>query len=83
VLEPGILLSAGYSNPGLGLSRWYFGQRAALFDHAVVKLGLLNNPNVLFWGLDLSWKRITLDFTYFAIGRLTDTSVMGISYGAR
>lgn len=81
--DNGITLGVGYDNPGLGPGRLSLAQRADLVDMVGLKLGFMNNPDLLFWGLDLSYKKLTLDFTYIAIGRLNDTMVLGLSYGER
>jgi hypothetical protein len=76
-----IAISAGYRRDTLGRGRWRFGQEAILAGGLGIRLGYLNNPNTLEWGLDLSYKSIRFMFDYLAANKLSDTVILGISIG--
>jgi hypothetical protein len=80
-LGQGMIFNAGYKRTFTGESRWLFRQNIEIVRGANLNLGYMNNPNLLQWGLDLSWKSLNLSFGYHAVSRLNDTMVMGLSWG--
>jgi hypothetical protein len=80
-LAGGIQINAGYKCLNYGINKWYFSQDVALIKGVGLRLGYISNPALIEWGLDLSRKNITLIFTYQAISRLSDTMILGLSFG--
>ncbi len=80
-LGDGMIFSAGFRESEGKQGRWFFKQDIAIVKGADLELGYMNNPNILRWGLDLSWKSLRLSFSYLAISRLNDTMVIGLSRG--
>ncbi len=80
-LGDGMIFSAGFKEFYTRQSRWFFQQNINIVRGADLELGYLSNPNILQWGLDLSWKSVRLSFAYQGIGKLNDTMVMGLSWG--
>ena len=80
-LGDGMIFSMGFKSLYTMQSRWFFKQDINIIKGADLELGYLNNPNILQWGLDLSWKSVRLSFAYQGIGKLNDSVVMGLSWG--
>ncbi|OGC93470.1 MAG: hypothetical protein A2W25_05645 [candidate division Zixibacteria bacterium RBG_16_53_22] len=76
-----IMLSTGYRRDQFGRGRWTFGQETAIIPGVRLRLGFMNNPNTLEWGLDLSCKSLTLMFDYKAVNKLSDTVMLGLAMG--
>jgi hypothetical protein len=76
----GMIFSAGYKRVYTGQGRWLFMQNIDLLRGIGMELGYMNNPGLLQWGLDLSWKSLNLSVGYHAISRLNDTIIMGLSW---
>jgi hypothetical protein len=81
-LGEGMIFSTGFRKQANGEGRWYIKQDIGIIDNIDLQLGYLNNPNILQWGLDLSWRSFRLGVGYMAISRLNDTLIMGLSWGA-
>lgn len=81
-LAVGLEFKAGYRRLCSGVNRWYFAQDIMLVKGVGLRLGYMSNPGLLEWGLDLSWENATLIFAYQAISRLSDTIILGLSFGA-
>ncbi len=79
-LGDGMIFSAGFKRLYTMQSRWFFQQNINIVEGADLELGFLSNPNILQWGLDLSWKSVRLSFAYQGVGKLNDTMVMGLSW---
>jgi hypothetical protein len=79
-LGDGMIFSAGYKELYNKEARWFFRQDIGITAGANLDLGYMNNPNILQWGLDLSWKSLNFSFVYLVVGRLNDTITMGLSW---
>jgi hypothetical protein len=77
----GMIFTAGYKESFTGEGRWLFKQDIGIINGLGLELGYMNNPSILQWGLDLSWKSLNLSLGYHAVSRLNDTVVMGLSWG--
>ncbi|HBC47756.1 MAG TPA: hypothetical protein DEO84_09015, partial [candidate division Zixibacteria bacterium] len=77
----GMIFTTGYKESFTGEGRWLFKQDISIINGLGLELGYMNNPGILQWGLDLSWKSLKLSFGYNAVSRLNDTMVMGLSWG--
>lgn len=62
-------------------TRWLFQQQILVSRAVDLHIGLLNRPNVIYGGVDLSWRYFTLFVTYYSVGRLNDTVVLGLAAG--
>jgi hypothetical protein len=80
-LGDGMIFTAGYKRLYTKEGRWFFRQDIDIIEGASLDLGYINNPNILHWGLDLSWKSLNFNFVYLVVGRLNDTMAMGLSWG--
>ena len=76
-----MIFTTGYKESSTGEGRWLFKQDIGIISGIDLELGYMNNPSILQWGLDLSWKSLNLSLGYHAISRLNDTVVMGLSWG--
>jgi hypothetical protein len=80
-LGDGMIFTAGFKELYTKEGRWFFRQDINIIGGANLDLGYINNPNILQWGLDLSWKSLNFSFVYLVVGRLNDTMIMGLSWG--
>jgi hypothetical protein len=80
-LGDGMIFTAGFKELYTKEGRWFFRQDISITGGANLDLGYMNNPNILQWGLDLSWKSLNFSFVYLVVGRLNDTMTMGLSWG--
>jgi hypothetical protein len=81
-LGEGMIFSSGFRSQSSGEDRWFFTQNINIIKDIDLQLGYMNNPNILQWGLDLSWRSFRLGVGYMAISKLNDTLIMGISWRA-
>lgn len=79
----GVLLAAGLMKSSQQGGRFFASQEIRIAKSIGLRLGYMNNPNVLRWGLDFSLKMVRLTMTYIGVDRLNDTIVPGISAGSR
>lgn len=79
----GVLVAVGFMKSNQQGNRFFAGQEIRITKSIGLRLGYMNNPNVLRWGLDFSLKMVRLTLTYIGVDRLNDTIVPGISAGSR
>ena len=63
-------------------TRWLFQQQIGISRAVDLYIGILNRPNVLYGSLDISYRSVTLLLTYYSVGRLDDTIVLGLGVGS-
>jgi hypothetical protein len=80
-IDDGIDLAASVKRTDNARTRWLFQQQISLSRVVDLHIGLMNRPNVIYGGIDLSWRSITLLVTYYSVGRLNDTVVLGLAAG--
>jgi hypothetical protein len=77
----GMIFSGGFRESSQSKGRWFFKQDITIIKGTDLELGYMNNPNLLQWGLDLSWKSFRLSFGYLVISRLNNTMLIGLAWG--
>lgn len=77
-----MVLSAGFRKSSQQRNRFMANHDIRLTPAIGLNLGYMNNPNVLRWGLDFSWKKVRLMVTYIGMDKLNDTIVLGVSAGS-
>jgi hypothetical protein len=81
-IDDGIIITAGIKRTENSRTRWLFQQRMDISRAVDLHIGILNRPNVLYGGLDFSYRSVTLILTYYTVGGLSDTVMLGLAVGS-
>lgn len=64
-------------------TRWLFDQSFRLSKQLGITIGFMDRPDVILGRIIIGSGPFSIDLTYLSIGRLKDTTIIGINFGSR